>query len=264
MARTSSVVSFDGVQITYNVSGENVHDDVVTIVFVHGWTCNRTHWKNQVSAFSDRWRSVAIDLAGHGDSSLGRIDYSVPNFAQDVVAVLDHEQVSRVVLIGHSMGGMVIIHAAEMLGEWLVGLVGADTFKFLRQDPASGKQAEQLEILNSDYHSTVSEIVSSLFTNDTPDVIRKNISAGMLAAPKEVGMGGMRAMVKDVALFDAVSGFQFPKFAFNATGRPMDEKAASDAGIDVRYLPTNGHFVMNEDPDGFNRLLDEALRGMFE
>ena len=44
----------------------------------------------------------------------------------------------------------------------------------------------------------------------------------------------------------------------------MDEKAASDAGIDVRYLPTNGHFVMNEDPDGFNRLLGEALRRMFE
>ena len=36
MARTSSEESFDGVQITYSVSGENVHDDVVTIVFVHG------------------------------------------------------------------------------------------------------------------------------------------------------------------------------------------------------------------------------------
>jgi len=43
----------------------------------------------------------------------------------------------------------------------------------------------------------------------------------------------------------------------------MDETAARDAGVDVRIVPTTGHFVMNEDPEVFNSLLSEALGRMF-
>ncbi|MDE0593217.1 MAG: hypothetical protein OSB68_08310 [Dehalococcoidia bacterium] len=39
----------------------------------------------------------------------------------------------------------------------------------------------------------------------------------------------------------------------------MDKSSAMEAGAKARFLATMGHFVMNEDPVGFNQLLDKAL-----
>ena len=255
-------VSFDGVKIAYDVSGPAKESGSLTIIFVHGWTCNRTHWRDQVSAFSGRYRIIAIDLAGHGESSLGRSDYSMPSFAEDVRAVLDQENVDSAVLIGHSMGGMVIIHAAQLLGERVSGVIGADTFKYLKDDPSTGKQASQWRSFVDDYESATTSLVSNMFTDTTPDDLREEITEGMSSVSPEVAGGAMKGMSDDIALFDLASDLDIPKFTFNATDRPMDEDAARSAGIELRYLPTNGHFVMNEDPAGFNRLLSEALEQM--
>ena len=260
---TRTIESFDGVKIVYDVATSGVNtspeNDKPTLVFIHGWTCNRSHWIEQVTTFSDRFTVIAIDLAGHGDSSFERTNYSMESFARDVVAVLDKEQIERAVLVGHSMGGMVIAHTARLLGERVIGLVGADTFKFVRDDPSTGKQADQADRIADDYESAVESIVSSMFADDTSDELRRSISEGMVAVPQQVAVGAMRGMANDVAMFDLMAGLQIPKFTINATGRPMDETSDREAGIEVRFLPTMGHFVMNEDPAGFNQLLDKAL-----
>jgi pimeloyl-ACP methyl ester carboxylesterase len=206
---------------------------------------------------------ITIDLAGHGESELGREEYSMASFARDVEAVLDQEEISRVVLVGHSMGGMVILHAARLLGERVVAIVGTDTFKFLRDDPRTGKQAEQWRKLVDDFESSVAELVGGMFTENSPAELVRSISDGMIGVPQAVAVGAMKGMADDVALFEVAKELEIPKYTFNATGRPMDESAVRDAGIELRYLPTKGHFVMNEDPIGFNRLLDEALGEMF-
>jgi pimeloyl-ACP methyl ester carboxylesterase len=258
-----SIESFDGVNIVYDVNGEE-HADSGTVVFVHGWSCNRTHWVNQVQDFSSRYQTIAIDLAGHGGSALGRTDYSIPSFGLDVVTVLDHEHVDSAALVGHSMGGMVILHAARLLDDRVAGIVGADALKSLRNDPSTGMQATALEPLNRDYETVVGGIVSNMFAADTSDDLKKMITDGMVAIPQEVGIGAMRGMAEDIALFETVLALNVPKMAINATGRPLDEEAARDAGVDVRFVPTTGHFVMNEDSPAFNQLLDEALGRMFE
>jgi pimeloyl-ACP methyl ester carboxylesterase len=257
---TKSAISSDGVEIDYDVVG----DGAPTIVFVHGWSCNRAHWRDQVAAFSDRFRVIAIDLAGHGESKLGRGEYSMESFARDVEVVLDAEGVERALLVGHSMGGMVIVHAARLLGERVVGIVGADTFKFIREDPRTGKQFEQWRSLArpDGYEAGIDELVSSMFTADSPVALQRSIADGMVGVDREVAVGAMKGMAEDVPLFDLVRGLDIPKFTINAADRPMDEVACREAGIDVRYLPTGGHFVMNEDSVGFNRMLSEVLEGM--
>ncbi|MBT4340725.1 MAG: alpha/beta hydrolase [Chloroflexi bacterium] len=263
---TRMVESFDGVKIVYDVAASGVsispESDQPTLVFIHGWACNRSHWVEQVTAFSDLFTVVTIDLAGHGDASFERTDYSIESFARDVKTVLDREQIERAVLVGHSMGGMVIAHTARLLGGRVIGLIGADTFKFVRDDPRTGKQAAQAERITADYEAAIESIVASMFADNTSDELRRSISEGMLTVPKQVAIGAMRGMANDVAMFDLIAGLQIPKFTINATGRPMDESSAKEAGIEVRFLPTVSHFVMNEDPVGFNQLLDKALNAI--
>ena len=167
-------------------------------------------------------------------------------------------------LVGHSMGGMVILHTARLLGNKVIGLVGADTFKFLRVRPRSGKQSEQLAEMSRDYDSFVQKMVLGMFAANTTDALRNSISEGMLATPRAVGFGAMKGMSEDEPLFDLAKSLKIPKMTINATVRELDKTAIRDAGVDLRMVPTKGHFVMNENSEEFNRLLSEAVESSLQ
>ena len=121
--RTDAVPSEDGVSIRYDVH----RDGETTLLFVHGWCCDRHVWDQQADRLAARYGVVCLDLAGHGESGQDRKKFTISAFAQDVVAVVNHLGLKRVVLIGHSMGGGVIVEAARHLGSVVIGLVGVDT-----------------------------------------------------------------------------------------------------------------------------------------
>ena len=98
-----------------------------------------------------------------------------------------------------------------------------------------------------------------MFADDTPDAQRESISEGMIATPSGVGFGAMKGMAEDEPLFDLAKGLKISKMTINVTGRDMDETAVRDAGVDLRMVAIKSHFVMNENPDEFNRLLSEAV-----
>src|SRR5918994_764401 len=85
------------------------------LVFVHGWSCDRSYWSRQLPHFAGRHNVVAIDLAGHGESGVGRQAWTMPAFGDDVVAAVEQLGLESTVLIGHSMGGDVIVDAALKL-----------------------------------------------------------------------------------------------------------------------------------------------------
>lgn len=78
-----------------------------TIVFTHGWGLDSSVWSHVKAAFGDRFRLVMWDLPGLGRSkgpSGGR--YSIEGFAADLRAVVEDTGSDRVLLVGHSIGGM--------------------------------------------------------------------------------------------------------------------------------------------------------------
>ncbi len=70
------VTSADGIHIAYETRGEGTP----ALVFVHGWSCDRTYWDGQLPAFSRQFKVVAVDLAGHGESGLGRKTWTMGAF----------------------------------------------------------------------------------------------------------------------------------------------------------------------------------------
>ena len=59
-----TTLSFDGVDIAYSVSG--VAD--TALIFIHGGLADRSFWDGQHTPFAERFRVIALDLAGHGES----------------------------------------------------------------------------------------------------------------------------------------------------------------------------------------------------
>jgi pimeloyl-ACP methyl ester carboxylesterase len=82
------------------------------IVFVHGWTCDRTLFEPQVEHFQAGHRVLAVDLRGHGLSAKPDQPYTIPGFADDVAWLCGEVGASRPVLVGHSMGATVVLDVA--------------------------------------------------------------------------------------------------------------------------------------------------------
>jgi pimeloyl-ACP methyl ester carboxylesterase len=96
-------VSRDGVEIAYATFGEP-DGDAPAVVLVHGWSGNRGYWAHQTDFLAERHHVIAVDLGGHGESGLGRDDWNLAAFGDDVVAVIETVGAQKVALVGHSIG----------------------------------------------------------------------------------------------------------------------------------------------------------------
>jgi pimeloyl-ACP methyl ester carboxylesterase len=118
-------VEVDGVAIRYRAWGP-AGDGVV---LVHGGAAHARWWDHLAPLLVSPGgrRVVAIDLSGHGDSGR-RPAYDHPGWAREVLAVAAAAGAGPApVVIGHSMGGMVALTAAQLFGERLGGVVAVDT-----------------------------------------------------------------------------------------------------------------------------------------
>jgi len=76
-------------------------------VCVHGLTANHTCWASLAGLLSPRYRVIAYDLRGRGDSDKPETGYSLEHHARDLVALLDHYAIDRAVIMGHSLGAAI-------------------------------------------------------------------------------------------------------------------------------------------------------------
>ena len=99
--------------------------DRAAIVMLHGLGSSGASWRYAASLLGDRFRIVAVDLRGHGGSSWAR-DYSFETMRNDVVRLLDAIGFYGVILVGHSMGGLVAYLLAATRPDLVRALVLAD------------------------------------------------------------------------------------------------------------------------------------------
>jgi pimeloyl-ACP methyl ester carboxylesterase len=112
----------NGITIGYSDRGAGM-----PLVFLHAFPLNRTMWKPQEETLSRQFRTITIDLRGHGESDAPLWRYSLEQYADDVAGLLDHLAVRQAVLIGLSMGGYVSFAFYRKYADRVRALVLADT-----------------------------------------------------------------------------------------------------------------------------------------
>ena len=258
-APKDTAVSADGVPIAFQVQGSGTP----ALVFVHGWCCDKSYWDAQVPYFSKTHKVVTIDLAGHGESGLGREAYTMEAFGGDVVAVVDKLGLDKVVLIGHSMGGPVVLNAARRMPGRVIGLVGADTYKIIEPEFTQKQMEEYLANFRADFARTTVYIVHTMFPSSADSTLVEKIAADMSSAPQEVGLSAMEGsldfMFNDQTI--ALREVNVPVRCINSDMYPTDVEAARRyaSSFEVAFMSEVGHFGMMEDSETFNRLLDQTV-----
>ncbi|HMM77038.1 MAG TPA: alpha/beta fold hydrolase [Gammaproteobacteria bacterium] len=99
-----------------------------TVVFMHGIGGNRTNWREQLDALAPEFRAVAWDARGYGDSDDYEAALAFPDFAADLLRLLDHLGVAQAHLVGLSMGGRIAMDFYEAHPRRVASLVLCDTF----------------------------------------------------------------------------------------------------------------------------------------
>jgi pimeloyl-ACP methyl ester carboxylesterase len=260
--RSDVVLSEDGVSIRCDVH----RDGETTLIFVHGWCCDRHYWRRQASNLAARYGVVCLDLAGHGESGQDRKKFTISAFAQDVVAVVRHLGLKQVVLIGHSMGGGVIVEAARHLGSVVIGLVGVDTLFDVDKERSPEEVEAFMVPFRADFAKAARGFARPWFTSTFDADHAEAIISAIVASPAAMATEALESTMGNGRNLQAgLDEIRVPVALINSPHwQTTNVEAAQRRGIDVKVLPGLGHFVMLDDPHTLNQLLDDAVQRFLE
>ncbi|HEU4760623.1 MAG TPA: alpha/beta fold hydrolase [Dehalococcoidia bacterium] len=136
-------IAANGIQLNYREAGQGP-----TVLLVHGFTGNLRNWALQIPVLTREFRTVSLDLRGHGhsDKPTGPEDYAVTLMAEDVYQLVRALDLSPCYLIGHSMGGMIAQHLILAHPEPFQALVLVDTAAEMPDGMRTQERARLMEI----------------------------------------------------------------------------------------------------------------------
>ena len=117
------------------------------IVLIHGFPFSHAMWNPQIEVLKNSFRIIAYDIRGHGKSNVGDGQYTLELFVDDLVALLDHLRLEKVVLCGLSMGGYIALRAIERNPERIRALVLCDTTSNADSNEAKLRRAASIKIV---------------------------------------------------------------------------------------------------------------------
>lgn len=102
-----SIVVIENQVVHYEVFGRGR-----PVLFLHGWLGSWRYWFPTMEVVAENFRTYSFDFWGFGDSRRKQTQESIQNYSDQVIRFLDALGIDRVLLVGHSMGGMVALKTA--------------------------------------------------------------------------------------------------------------------------------------------------------
>lgn len=244
----------DSVHIDYRVWGKGEP----AVVLIHGWACDSAYWNAQIEALKPKYTVVAINLAGHGASEKNRSDWSMGNYGEDVATVVRQLQNRQIILVGHSMGGVVALEATRRIGDRVIGIIAVDSLKSIGLPPMKPREVErQLAPFRQNFiEATRNYVTSTMFEKGADPLLVQKVAYDMSLEPPTVGIPSMESLLA-LDFTTVLPDIHVPVVAINSDLGPTDEARIRKIlpGFKVDVLEHTGHFLMMEAPQRFNPLL---------
>lgn len=251
----------DGVPILYEVHRE-ARADGPTLIFIHGWSSDRSYWDAQVEPLAALYRVVTLDLAGHGDSGVGRERWTIASYGADVAAVVQELALNDVILVGHSMGGDVAVDAARLLGDRVMAMVWVDTYRRLGTARTPEQIQEFMAPFRDDFVATTYAFVrDDLFRPDGDSALVERVARDMSQAPPEIAIPSVESSLSNDRVVPVVleEELDLAVVAINPDDGSTDIESMERYGVEVVLMPDVGHFLQMEDPKRFNATLIDVI-----
>lgn len=252
----------DGVAISYNSYGQGEP----TLLFVHGWGINQSYWSQQVEALQTDYRIVTIDLPGFGESGKNRTEWSIEKYASDIDAVIEQLTLDRVILVGHSMGGDVVLESA-LQNEKVIALIGVDNFKEVGVEINKEVQEEIngfMDLLKSNYSQIAAAYADgALFHPSTDSLVRRRVISDISSSDSTIAIASLESLFAYALIeTEQLAKLKQPLYLINSDATPTNREGldATNITYEVIAIPATGHYPMIEKPDQFNALLRQTMQ----
>jgi pimeloyl-ACP methyl ester carboxylesterase len=206
---------------------------------------------------------VTIDLAGYGGSGNDREKWDMASLGKDVVAVINKLHLDDVVLIGHSMGGAVIIETSKMIPKKISGLVLVDVFHDVERKYTEQFINQWVSINIENVSTPTFENVKSNFKNNSESLSKRYIFM-VENAPKI----GWSESIKDYYRWRNEECLESLKMIHaNIVLINSDQDSTNFEAFrkyhllsELRIIPNVYHYIHWEAPEKFNLVLEESIQ----
>jgi pimeloyl-ACP methyl ester carboxylesterase len=254
-----------GIKMGYEETGEGL-----PLVLIHGHPFDRSMWREQTVAFGSKYRIIAPDLRGYGESEAVTDKTPLEEFARDITALLDDLKAEKIVLCGLSMGGQILFEFYRLFRERVRALILADTFAQL--DDAERKQARYDtadRLLREGMHDYAREVLPKMIAQETivkqPAVAAHVLSMMRGTSPKGAA-AALRGRAERPDYTPLLSQISVPTLII--VGSQDEFTPVADADFMREKIPDSkmaviegaGHMPNLENPAEFNRVVAEFLK----
>jgi pimeloyl-ACP methyl ester carboxylesterase len=235
-----------------------------TMVFVHGWACNRSFFAPQAEYFSRQHRVVSVDLRGHGESDKPEGEYPIAAFADDIAHLIKKLGLGKVIAVGHSMGGIVVLQLAAAFPDLVAGVVLIEPVRSFTQPSEQNRTitAELAQAIEAGNQEPLRQYVTERFFLTTSDRrLLEQVLAVMTAMPNKVAANALRAIPEfDGAAAAALCKVPVLHIAATPPLNPPHLVAQLLPGVINGMTVGGGHFNQLEVPDQVNAMIEAFLR----
>jgi pimeloyl-ACP methyl ester carboxylesterase len=260
----NATIHVNNIDIVYDECG----NADTTLLFVHGWCINKDYWGAQKNYFCDKYKVVALDLPGFGQSGKNRTEWTFDQYADDVNAFIKEKGFRNVILIGHSMSGDILLLMDTKYPKSIISIVGIDNL----HKPGVKNTEQQTQGINSFFtqlDSNFSEEVElfakeNLFGSSTDTAVKNRVIRDFKANDPVIASKVLRSLV-DVSQreSDLMQRLTHKLYLINVEGNPtqIDSlKKVCKASAEVVPVKGTSHYPMIERPAEFNAALEKVIR----
>ena len=239
------------------------------VVFIHGFPFDHGLWRHQMALLG--WTSIAPDLRGAGRSPIAG-KYSMQQYAEDLVGMLDQMQLERAVFCGLSMGGYVLFEILRRFPARVRAAVLANT-KAVADTPEGKRDRDALAaVAEREGAAAIADRMITKVVGRTSQAERKDVVAEvramMLRQPVQGIVGAQRAMRDRPDSTPLLPSIAVPALLIAGDedqvtpATPMREMARAIRGATITVIASAGHVSPLEQPRAFNEALGAFLAGL--
>ena len=248
----------DGERIYYSEVGSDQ-----PLLFIHGWMSDSFDFKNNITYFSKNYHCITLDIRGHGRSRRIDKNLNLNQVARDVQALMYRLNLDSTIMIGHSMGAVVIFsYISQFKTNLLEGICIIDQLPKLLNDEAWNFGVEggiaiiqKLEqSLNNDFSTFVENVAKQNSSMDR--TIRRMDRKTILTFFKELCAYDYRALISEIDIPVLCMLKSEGNLPLNPLGKWYQDNLPNCTYVE---FPESGHWIFKDKEEKFNLSLETFI-----